>query len=171
MTFRLVHIFCSSLMAFTSICRQCRSALHRCSLTEPSNSLPSQSPLAISCVSATKSRVMVHLLLTLLAVFLKPPATEAFCAAEYSDLSISDIRKRITTGNPLTAALERQKLLRYLGTHYYLTTLLELDRDDSAKVSEDKCCCQSTLRCMPYGAKQEIRRRNISKKYTMTKME
>ncbi|KKA17955.1 hypothetical protein T310_8101 [Rasamsonia emersonii CBS 393.64] len=68
-----------------------------------------------------------------LPAFLKPPAIEASCAAEYSDLSISDIRKRITTGNPLTAALERQKLLRYLGTHYYLTTLLELDRDDSAK--------------------------------------
>ncbi|KAL1970399.1 hypothetical protein VTN77DRAFT_5560 [Rasamsonia byssochlamydoides] len=68
-----------------------------------------------------------------LPVFLKPPAPEALCGEEYSGLSISDIRKRITSGNPLAAALARQRLLRYLGTHYYLTTLLELDRCDTAK--------------------------------------
>lgn len=157
-------------MAFTSICRQCRSVLHRCSLREPSNSLPRQSLLTISCVSARKARIMVDLLLTLLAAFLKPPAIEASCAAEYSDLSISDIRKRITTGNPLTAALERQKLLRYLGTHYYLTTLLELDRDDSAKVSEEQSYPQSTRRFISYGTEHVIRRRNISKKCTKITM-
>jgi hypothetical protein len=73
--------------------------------------------------------------MTVLAMFLKPPAIEALCAAEFSGLSIPEIRKRITTGDCLTAAVDRQRLLHYLGTNYYLTTLLELDRDDTIKVS------------------------------------
>lgn len=78
---------------------------------------------------------------------MEPPEIEGLCWSQYMGQGLPDIGKRLTEGSLLGAAFERKKIFRYLGTHYYLTTLLEIDRDESIKVDlmRQAIYCHSTL--------------------------